>query len=667
MRNIGLAAAVALSLLSAGASADWPMARHDALRTGTSTGSSNIAYPVPYFRKYLGGGLSPLALWTADFDNDGRSEVAYVQGGRLHLKGLDDSLAWRTSNLQLTAIVGLDDFDGDGSLEIVARSKSRAFLIDGASGEVAWAQDPAELGDMAALFIADFSGDGLPDLFLEESRCGIGSTTNPGFVYGFGSGISNPSLLWEIPSRSHCGPGPDVVVDMTGDGYPEVFVGATERVELLGSSGATIAASADTPFPSDQLYCQPANIDDDAADEVVCLGTAESYRHVYAFNWGTVDGAPALVTEWEYVPSDPSSVISFPSSVTATDLDGDGVQEIVASVIIPGESISTVVLDAATGTLLGQQPGTYQGSAAIESSSTRLVLAAVVGNPDLSYPDSIGAYAFDRSAAPNALSERWVLPDAFIATVSDRHLFRTRQTNASLVPATIDADADGISDLIVITNTTPRVIQAMSATTGAPVSKASWELPYPAGISSIWQVPPVDQSYPQIVVARTDGHLNPLDSHLQPTNLAVVGGGQGVRVGAHYAASIASFAAFCSATAYPLSAPWMRAEEIRFWCLTARRRCYDSMHPRPAWLFLQVRYGTFLEYQLLRLSPGLEMRGASESQRAGWRSRRMWEGPPTFWRFVPMVQPAGKCRVERRTISCRPTWMETKLPILWHR
>lgn len=52
------------------AAADWPVARHDARRSGLSQAASDIKKPAPYWRSRLGGALAPSQLYVGDVDQN---------------------------------------------------------------------------------------------------------------------------------------------------------------------------------------------------------------------------------------------------------------------------------------------------------------------------------------------------------------------------------------------------------------------------------------------------------------------------------------------------------------------------------------------------------------------------------------------------------------------
>src|SRR5258706_15854925 len=85
-----LGSALSVSVCAPSARADWPIARHDAKRTGATDAGGEIRKPVPYFKHYLGGIIDDVGLITADVDGDGEGDVIYVSGGPITAKHADD-------------------------------------------------------------------------------------------------------------------------------------------------------------------------------------------------------------------------------------------------------------------------------------------------------------------------------------------------------------------------------------------------------------------------------------------------------------------------------------------------------------------------------------------------------------------------------------------------
>ena len=139
------------------------MARHDPKRTGAAdSGLSNIVLPAAYWRYYLGGSIASQNLVEVNLTGSGDFAVLAVSGGRALAKRASDELVWHTAPLDLRELVGVRDLDGDGVLEVVARSKDRAFVFSLASGDVLWSEPVGEMGTIGGVLLVDTTGDGLP-------------------------------------------------------------------------------------------------------------------------------------------------------------------------------------------------------------------------------------------------------------------------------------------------------------------------------------------------------------------------------------------------------------------------------------------------------------------------------------------------------------------------
>ncbi|MCC6553621.1 MAG: VCBS repeat-containing protein, partial [Polyangiaceae bacterium] len=219
-----LAAGLAAVALSAPAVADWPVARHDARRTGASTRKSDIDKPAAYWRAYLGGALGGAELHVGDTDQDGNVDVLYISGGRLILARPDGEVVWKTASVGFSGIAAVSDLDLDGASEVVALGPASASLVAGATGEIVWRQSPDELGTLTTARLADLNGDGVPDLFLDRCGCCAIETSSPGVIYSFPAGPGAPVVLPAPPPRPHCGSAADTVGDWDGDGIDDLLL-----------------------------------------------------------------------------------------------------------------------------------------------------------------------------------------------------------------------------------------------------------------------------------------------------------------------------------------------------------------------------------------------------------------------------------------------------------
>ena len=160
-------------------------------------------------------------LAIVDLDGDGRNEI--IAGPNVFRPGDSPSSPWKREPFApdwvKTRLV-VADLDGDGQLEIV--------LCEGEShpGRLAWCKPPdwepqllrEDLFHPHSLEVADFDGNGRPDIFVAEM--GLGRNPHPPrmFVYrNRGGGRFQEVLIAEgIPTHEA------KVGDLTGDGRPDI-------------------------------------------------------------------------------------------------------------------------------------------------------------------------------------------------------------------------------------------------------------------------------------------------------------------------------------------------------------------------------------------------------------------------------------------------------------
>ncbi|MBI4702455.1 MAG: PQQ-like beta-propeller repeat protein [Deltaproteobacteria bacterium] len=520
----------ALWLAPAPARADWPTARHDAQRTGASPAKSNITEPVAYWRTYLGGDVPQNGMVATDVNQDGKVEVVLVSGGRLVAKRPNDDIVWQSEPRGLSMLVGVDDLDGDGKLDAVAAG-DRVYVFAGASGALEWIEPDAEMGCLGGVRLGDLNGDGLSDLLIQEHGCCGASLPTTGFVYSFGP-LFEATLLWKLPWVP-CGAGGTTLVDVDGNGTLEVLLWSwTDGAILNGKTGAVLAKSPVLGNSMSFATCLPVDVDGAAGEELACIqnykgGGGDGARRVLVLAYKGSPG-PSFGVLWQHDVGDfdGGDVAAEPQMVS--DLDGDGAAELVVSGMSAGKSWTTYVYDAATGKQLASIPGERTaGTAAIEKTGTLLLTTSGT---------TLAAWSYSALAKP-PLEQRWTLADRRTVTEPDWKLVARSGRWQKLV--TIDLDGDGIADLVTEKVSAGAELDCYAAAGGKAVSICSF--PYPADVDPLhtWIVPPIDEPYPQIAVARNDGFLTLLDDKCQPTN-GLSKGRPGVRIGGYYSGAMMS-------------------------------------------------------------------------------------------------------------------------------
>jgi len=159
-------------------------------------------------------------LVIVDLDGDGRNEL--VVGPNVFWPPGDPGDPWRRENFAPDLVMtraGVVDLDGDGRLEIV--------LAEGEShpGRLAWCAPPDwelhvlndSLFHPHSLEIADFNGDGRPDIFVAEM--GLGRNPDPKMlIYVNQGGGQFEEVVIQRGVSTH----EAKVGDLTGDGRPDI-------------------------------------------------------------------------------------------------------------------------------------------------------------------------------------------------------------------------------------------------------------------------------------------------------------------------------------------------------------------------------------------------------------------------------------------------------------
>jgi len=178
--------------------------------------------PWPLERCHIiGEGLFEVeGLAVADVDGDGRREI--VAGTRIFRPLEDPTRPWQSEEYAKDfrqTRVAVADLDGDGRLEIVLAEGERQ------PARVAWCKGPQwtprvlqdNLFHPHSLQIADFNGDGLPDIFVGEM--GLGKNPDPRMIIylNLGAGRFEETVFQRGVPTHEAKAG-----DLTGDGRPDI-------------------------------------------------------------------------------------------------------------------------------------------------------------------------------------------------------------------------------------------------------------------------------------------------------------------------------------------------------------------------------------------------------------------------------------------------------------
>lgn len=522
-----LAGAAVVLLSAAPGAADWPTARHDARRTGLTWSPSGISKPAQYWRAYLGGSLGAQALLVDDVDGDGALDVTHAAGGRLALARPDGSLIWQTENLGIVAIADAVDLDLDGTRDVVARTSTRALVVNGKTGAVAWQQPEGEMGTLSAARIADLDGDLRPDLFLDRCGCCAVEGPSPGEIYSFAAGFGSPVKLGPLPARDHCNAAANTVGDWDGDGALDLLLPTADALMMVRPDGQALGTSAPITLFIGGARCEAADVDGVPGDEALCLHNvgvgSQAGRRVFALTYRPAE-SPAVQLLWEAILAPADGELRAPGRLLV-DLDQDGAPEVVASGKDSG-AWTTHVLDPATGAPLATLPGQLAHALVPVPGAG---MAWFVTSQDETVH---GFRYFGNIPDPFILS--WTAEGRRVPTRPDRSRDHLGSLSESPVLPELDGDP-ATPELVLEATAEPGALHAYALDPVGLSEVASYPLQEAAGVVALAVPPPQLATEARLAISRNDGYLALVDSSFTTLNPLKEGNETlpGMRIGAY--------------------------------------------------------------------------------------------------------------------------------------
>lgn len=498
------------------------MSRHDPQRTGLAKGKSDLVAPETIAKAYLGGGVGDRQILVLDVDGDGTEELVLATGGKVVAKRADDSVVWETAPLGVDLLHGEADLDGDGKKELVVTRPNGALVLETKTGKILFAQPLSEAGTVADVRLADLTGDGKTDLVVLDDGCVEPTASAPVRIYAFDGGFAAAPKSLPI-AYGACGTARSAtVLDIKSTGTTGLLLAKNDEVAFVhGPLGQVAAKVGGLGTGLAGVSCVPVNLDVDGDDEVLCVGRSSAspnkdQKRVFAID---VSPAPAMLTvAYSRVIAPDDGDVVFGDLVA--DLDADGKPEILVSTRdASGDTLR--VLDAKSGDDLVSVPGVrLLGHAPVAQGAERLILG-----------EGLKAYYFERAPTPT-INLLFSLDGETV--LSRTNTARAARTSAAASVVTVDANGDGLQDLVTTTTVEPFVVALRPVKGVSAKEVASRQLPTDVGAQSFVALKG------GVGVVRTDGFLATFDTMLGPKNAKP--GAPGARLGGHVARGVADHA-----------------------------------------------------------------------------------------------------------------------------
>jgi hypothetical protein len=317
------------------------------------------------------GGANPTGVAVADFNSDGRADIAAINGGANTLSVLvNTAAAGGTPTFATTAgyltgagpgAVAVGDFNGDGRPDIAvgntASNTVSVFLNTTAFG----AATPTFLGQAvfvaganpAALAVADFNGDGRDDIAVSSSPLVVLLNTTP--VYSGVLSFSNPLPVSTVANR-----GALAVGDFNADGRPDIATSDSIAVSATPTYVNSVRIWSNTTQGGNLSFAQSAAYNSPVVPtvSVFVLATGE-FNGDGRPDIAVTDGNSSVTILANATPFGNAAPVfgglssgSFGSAVTGPalvgDFDGDGRSDLAAAVA--GSQVSVLLNNTPTTT-----------------------------------------------------------------------------------------------------------------------------------------------------------------------------------------------------------------------------------------------------------------------------------------------------------------------------
>ena len=351
-----------------GAAGSWPEPRQNAHLTAAQPRAGAMAAAPAEVARFDLGRSRPTLTPVAQDREPHEVGLALVAGAVLAFLP-DGSLAWRShpAGLNFQQIEAVDDFDGDGSKEILlmagrpAAPFGAAVLLALDDGRVVWRYDVEPMSYAWYLYRGHYLPDTASQQIVVLMHAYPPDEKN-GYIamFDYAEHGAAPAQRWRYDfSEYTCFPS-FLQTDIEGDGVKELVVETHSRMWLLDAGTGAVKQFVmwDVSPANVRSYglVRFVDLNADGLEDFLCVANFAQHHEVLINKGGTYEMA------WHY---------GWPESVTTgkvdtvyaeppyADVDGDGGLEIVVSMFNGDDEDAwcTRVYDALTGTIEQRIPG----------------------------------------------------------------------------------------------------------------------------------------------------------------------------------------------------------------------------------------------------------------------------------------------------------------------